>query len=118
MALSALELMDLSDKLDGLMGRQQTAAGLDLLDISDEIDQVMLQMGYGASAPQPEPESEQAITPKIVTDFLAGAFLEQYSLDFIETLQSLEQYIGKYLSFADVQRQTAAWIDANIKQDS
>nr|CAC9202968.1 Uncharacterised protein [Escherichia coli] len=38
MKLSALELMDLSDKLDELMSKAATAAGLDLLDISDEID--------------------------------------------------------------------------------
>lgn len=49
MTLSAIELMDLSDKLDVLMSKAATASGMELLDISDEIDQIMQQMGYGAS---------------------------------------------------------------------
>ncbi|EPF2015832.1 ddrA, partial [Escherichia coli] len=49
MTLSAIELMDLSDKLDALMSKAATASGMELLDISDEIDQIMQQMGYGAS---------------------------------------------------------------------
>lgn len=49
MRLSAIELMDLSDKLDALMSKAATASGMELLDISDEIDQIMQQMGYGAS---------------------------------------------------------------------
>lgn len=49
MTLSAIELMDLSDKLDSLMSKAATASGMELLDISDEIDQIMQQMGYGAS---------------------------------------------------------------------
>lgn len=49
MTLSAIELMDLSDKLDALMSKAATASGMELLDISDEIDQIMQQMGYGVS---------------------------------------------------------------------
>ncbi|EER7603216.1 ddrA, partial [Escherichia coli] len=37
MTLSAIELMDLSDKLDALMSKAATASGMELLDISDEI---------------------------------------------------------------------------------
>ena len=50
MTLSAIELMDLSDKLDALMSKAATASGMELLDISDEIDQIMQQMGTARPA--------------------------------------------------------------------
>ncbi len=50
MTLSAIELMDLSDKLDALMSKAATASGMELLDISDEIDQIMQQMGDGRAS--------------------------------------------------------------------
>ncbi|STJ32100.1 Uncharacterised protein [Escherichia coli] len=49
MTLSAIELMDLSDKLDALMSKRRPRVAWSCLDISDEIDQIMQQMGYGAS---------------------------------------------------------------------
>lgn len=72
MTLSAIELMDLSDKLDALMSKAATASGMELLDISDEIDQIMQQMGYGASGGGSGDEkqpSEHDGVPKLVADF-------------------------------------------------
>ncbi|CAB5622079.1 Uncharacterised protein [Escherichia coli] len=116
MKLSALELMDLSDKLDELMSKAATAAGLDLLDISDEIDQVMQQMGYGSATEEskvlPTPES----VPQLVTDFLADKFVSQSTDAFIGTLQDLSQYLDTYIDLEQVKQHTAAWIDANVKE--
>lgn len=78
MKLSALELMDLSDKLDELMSKASGATGLVLLDISDEIDQVMQQMGYGAGTDtKPEDPKPSDNVPQLVADFLADKFLKQ-----------------------------------------
>ncbi|EHK0699913.1 ddrA [Salmonella enterica] len=117
MKLTALELMDLSDKLDELMSKAATASGLDLLDISDEIDQVMQQMGYGAATganPEELPPTDNV--PQLVADFLADKFLKQSSDDFVGVLQDLSQYVGTYIDLEQVKQHTASWIDANVKE--
>lgn len=71
MTLSAIELMDLSDKLDALMSKAATASGMELLDISDEIDQIMQQMGYGVSGGSSGEEKQPSVhdgVPKLVAD--------------------------------------------------
>lgn len=117
MKLSALELMDLSDKLDELMSKAATATGLDLLDVSDEIDQVMQQMGYGAATganPEELPPTDNV--PQLVADFLADKFLKQNSEAFISTLQDLSQYVDTYIDLDQVKQHTASWIDANVQE--
>lgn len=117
MKLSALELMDLSDKLDALMSRASEATGLDLLDISDEIDQIMQMMGYGVTTgeePVAQPPTDNV--PQLVADFLADKFLTQSSKEFIGTLQDLGQYLGTYIDLEQVKQHTAAWIAANVKE--
>ncbi|MGC6114805.1 ddrA [Klebsiella aerogenes] len=117
MKLTALELMDLSDKLDELMSRAAAASGLELLDISDEIDQIMQQMGYGADTganPEELPPSDNV--PQLVADFLADKFLNQDSEAFIGTLQDMGQYVGTYIDLEQVKQHTASWIDANVQE--
>lgn len=119
MKLSALELMDLSDKLDELMSKASGAAGLDLLDISDEIDQVMQQMGYGAGTDtKPEDPQPSDNVPQLVADFLADKFLKQSPDAFISTLQDLSQYVDVYIDLGQVKEHTASWIDANVKESA
>ncbi|HAX3258488.1 hypothetical protein [Escherichia albertii] len=117
MTLSAIELMDLSDKLDALMSKAATASGMALLDISDEIDQIMQQMGYGASGGGSGEEKQPSDgVPKQVADFLADKFVDQSTDAFIGTLQDLSQYVGTYIDLDQVKQHTAAWIAANIKE--
>lgn len=92
MTLSAIELMDLSDKLDALMSKAATASGMELLDISDEIDQIMQQMGYGASGGSSGEEKQPSVhdgVPKLVADFLADKFVDQSTDAFIGTLSAI-----------------------------
>lgn len=117
MKLTALELMDLSDKLDELMSKAATASGLELLDISDEIDQVMQQMGYGAATganPEELPPTDNV--PQLVADFLADKFVKKSSDDFVGVLQDLSQYVGTYIDLEQVKQHAASWIDANVKE--
>ncbi|EPE5001168.1 ddrA [Escherichia coli] len=116
MTLSAIELMDLSDKLDALMSKAATASGMELLDISDEIDQIMQQMGYGGGSGEEKQPSEHDGVPKLVADFLADKFADQSTDAFIGTLQDLSQYVGTYIDLDQVKQHTAAWIAANIKE--
>ncbi|EFO1736926.1 ddrA [Escherichia coli] len=119
MTLSAIELMDLSDKLDALMSKAATASGMELLDISDEIDQIMQQMGYGVSGSSSGEEKQPSVhdgVPKLVADFLADKFVDQSTDAFIGTLQDLSQYVGTYIDLDQVKQHTAAWIAANIKE--
>ena len=119
MTLSAIELMDLSDKLDALMSKAATASGMELLDISDEIDQIMQQMGYGVSGGSSGEEKQPLVhdgVPKLVADFLADKFVDQSTDAFIGALQDLSQYVGTYIDLDQVKQHTAAWIAANIKE--
>jgi hypothetical protein len=127
--LSALERLDLTDRLDELMVRASSANGLDLLDINDEIDVVMERLGYGSAAVEPvgetepdpisEPEpagspetvkEEELVTPPIVTEFLAGKFIQQSQSGFLDTLRSLSEYVGLFLSLDQVKEQSEKWI--------
>lgn len=109
MTLSALERLDLSDRLDDLMVSAMSANGLDLLDINDEIDLVMEQLGYGAAAGEPVPDSP-AVIPPIVTDFLAGVFTKQSHSAFLDTLRNLSEFVGQFLSLDQVKEQSESWI--------
>lgn len=124
--LSALERLDLTDRLDELMVRVSTAYGVDLLDLNDEIDSVMEKLGYGTveTAPDiPEPESdpeppvspepvpeEVQVIPSIVTEFLAGSFTHQSQSGFLDTLRSLSEYVGQFLSLDQVKEQSEKWV--------
>lgn len=109
MTLSALERLDLSDKLDELMVSAASANGLALLDLNDEIEQVMQQLGYGAAAAEPLPDSPAAV-PQLVTDFLAGAFIKQSHSAFLETLRNLSEFVGQFLTLDEVKEQSENWI--------
>ncbi len=72
MTLSAIELMDLSDKLDALMSKAATASGMELLDISDEIDRDHATDGYGVSGGSSGEGKQPSVhdgVPKLVADF-------------------------------------------------
>lgn len=127
MTLTALQKLDLADQLDELIVKAPTVKGLDLLDLNDQMEAIMLQLGYGAApahatsdpvpapAPeqQPEPVKEDQPVPEVVTDFLAGKFMHQAQLDFVETLRRVGDYIGVYLELDDAKEQTASWIAAS-----
>ena len=115
MALTALERLDLSDKLDSLLEQAKTAKGLDLLDISDKIDDVLVKLGYGATATpppaDPEPPKPEEVQPQIVTDFLAGKFTTQQDDQFVTTLNTLDQYVGVFLTLDDVKAGAITWVN-------
>lgn len=127
MTLTALQKLDLADQLDELIIKAPTVKGLDLLDLNDQMEAIMLQLGYGAapapatSDPVPAPAPEQQLepvkedqpVPEVVTDFLAGKFMHQAQLDFVETLRRVGDYIGVYLELDDAKEQTASWIAAS-----
>ncbi|SQA80859.1 Uncharacterised protein [Citrobacter freundii] len=74
MNLSALERLDLNDRLDELMVQATTAKGLDLLDLNDEIDAILVKLGYGTESIPADPAEDN--TPSIVKDFLSGKFVK------------------------------------------
>jgi len=127
MTLTALQKLDLADQLDELIIKAPTVKGLDLLELNDQMEAIMLQLGYGAAPapdtsepapapvtdPQPEPVKEDQPVPEVVTDFLAGKFISQAQLDFVETLRRVGDYIGVYLELDDARQQTASWIAAS-----
>lgn len=135
MSLTALQKLDLADQLDELIIKAPTVKGLDLLDLNDQMEAIMLQLGYGAAPapatsapdlvpepaplptpepePEPEPVKEDQAVPEVVTDFLAGKFISQAQLDFVETLRRVGDYIGVYLELDDARHQTASWIAAS-----
>ncbi|QGF29538.1 ddrA (plasmid) [Pantoea eucalypti] len=127
MTLTALQKLDLADQLDELIIKAPTVKGLDLLDLNDQMEAIMLQLGYGVAPapatsepapatvtePQPEPVKEDQPVPEVVTDFLAGKFISQAQLDFVETLRRVGDYIGVYLELDDARQQTASWIAAS-----
>jgi hypothetical protein len=127
MTLTALQKLDLADQLDELIIKAPTVKGLDLLDLNDQMEAIMLQLGYGVAAapatsepapapvtePLPEPVKEDQPIPEVVTDFLAGKFISQAQLDFVETLRRVGNYIGVYLELDDAKQQTASWIAAS-----
>lgn len=122
--LSAMELLDLQDKLDELMGKQAGVSGLDLMDLIDEIDGVMAQLGYDASAaeakpvdqpkqkpdPQPELPPEQVV-PEVVTQFLNGDFNGVPSWTFINRLEDLRQYVPTFITVQQVIDISEQWWD-------
>lgn len=125
MSLTALQKLDLADQLDELIIKAPTVKGLDLLDLNDQMETIMLQLGYGdapalatsepvpATEPHPEPVKENQPVPEVVSDFLAGKFMHQAQLDFVETLRRVGDYIGVYLELDDAKEQTASWIAAS-----
>lgn len=127
MTLTALQKLDLADQLDELIIKAPTVKGLDLLDLNDQMEAIMLQLGDGVAPapatsepapapvtePQPEPVKEDQPVPEVVTDFLAGKFISQAQLDFVETLRRVGDYIGVYLELDDARQQTASWIAAS-----
>jgi hypothetical protein len=110
MTLSALERLDLTDKLDELMVSAMSANGLDLLDLNDEIDRVMEQLGYGVAAAEAVPDSPVVI-PQIVADFLAGAFVKQSHTAFLDTLRNLSEFVGQFISLDQVKEQSENWVE-------
>lgn len=108
MKLTAIERLDLSDKLDELMVKASSAKGLELLDINDQIDEVMTRLGYGAAPADPTPAPDP--TSDFVADFLADKFINQPLEDFLYTLYRLEQYVGTELSFDQVKTHSANWV--------
>jgi len=114
MTLSAIQKLDLQDELDDLMVKAASAKGLDLLDINDQIDEVMTKLGYG-TAPLPEPVPQQEVTPppagnQLVTDYVADKFIDQPLAEFVDTLHSLEQFVGSDITFDQVKEHAANWL--------
>lgn len=108
MTLTALERLDLNDQLDELMIKAQTAKGLDLLDLNDQIEEVMLKLGFGSTRAAPTDE-----IPSIVTEFLAGEFVNQPQMDFVDTLREVGAYLDQFLSLDDMRQQVRTWIAKN-----
>ena len=113
MTLSAIERLDLQDKLDDLMVQSTSAKGLDLLDINDQIDDVMTKLGYGATNPLPEPSPEPEPAPatsELVADYLADKFIDQALVDFVDTLGNLSPFVGSEITFDQVKEHAANWL--------
>lgn len=108
MTLTALERLDLNDQLDELMIQAQTAKGLDLLDLNDQIEEVMLKLGFGSTRAAPTDT-----IPSVVTDFLAGKFVNQPQMDFVNTLREVGAYLDQFLSLDDMRQQVRTWIAKN-----
>lgn len=108
MILSALERLDLNDKLDELMIKASAAKGLDLLDLNDEIEEVMLKLGYGTERAAPTDTM-----PPVVSDFLAGKFVSQTQMDFVATLRQVGAYLDQFFTLDEMREQVRAWITKN-----
>jgi hypothetical protein len=108
MNLSALERLDLNDRLDELMVQATTAKGLDLLDLNDEIDAILVKLGYGTESIPAEDN-----TPSIVKDFLSGKFVKQAQMDFVDTLRQVGEYLNEFLTLDDMKGQAKAWVAQN-----
>ncbi|HHA1396951.1 ddrA [Enterobacter soli] len=119
MALTALERLDLMDALDSLLEQAKTAKGLDLLDISDEIDTTLVKLGYApGSSETPPPPPAADVAPEIVTKFLAGDYSAQSDDDFVTTLNTLDQYVGVFLTLDDVKAGAITWINKRPAQSA
>lgn len=114
MNLSALERLDLNDRLDELMVQATTAKGLDLLDLNDEIDAILVKLGYGAEAsPDEGTDDAKENAPSIVKDFLSGKFVTQAQMDFVDTLRQVGEYLNEFLTLDDMKGQANAWATQN-----
>ncbi|EJY4260041.1 ddrA (plasmid) [Citrobacter freundii] len=111
MNLSALERLDLNDRLDELMVQATTAKGLDLLDLNDEIDAILVKLGYGTESIPADPAEDN--TPSIVKDFLSGKFVKQAQMDFVDTLRQVGEYLNEFLTLDDMKGQANAWVAQN-----
>ncbi|HCB1727319.1 TPA: ddrA [Citrobacter freundii] len=111
MNLSALERLDLNDRLDELMVQATTAKGLDLLDLNDEIDAILVKLGYGTESIPADPSEDN--TPSIVKDFLSGKFVKQAQMDFVDTLRQVGEYLNEFLTLDDMKGQANAWVAQN-----
>jgi hypothetical protein len=109
MTLTALERLDLNDQLDELMIKAQTAKGLDLLDLNDQIEEVMLKLGFGSARAAPT----DTIPSPVVTEFLAGKFVNQPQMDFVDTLREVGAYLDQFLSLDDMRQQVRTRIAKN-----
>lgn len=108
MTLTALERLDLNDQLDELMMKAQAAKGLDLLDLNDQIEEVMLKLGFGSAR-----AAQTDTIPSVVTEFMAGKFVNQAQMDFVNTLRDVGAYLDQFLSLDDMRQQVRAWIARN-----
>ncbi|HHQ6598036.1 TPA: ddrA [Serratia fonticola] len=115
MKLSALERLDLTDRLDELMRKSAAAKGLDKLDCDDLIDEVMTKLGYGAAkaAPVPPVPEKNDTRPHVVAEFLEGKYDSSEKAKFIDVLDDLTAFVGEYLSFEDVQIGASNWVRQN-----
>lgn len=115
MALTGIELLEATDKLDDLLTQRETASGIDLLDLQDEIDAVMQQLGYGVSENKPE-ETEKA--PAVVDKFLAGDFVGETSANFIPILQELDMYLDHFITLQQVIDGAEQWWEETGKNEA
>lgn len=111
MALDPLERLGLLDDLqDYQIALDGTTDPLDRMDILDGIASVIAQLG-GEAEPQPEETPQPDAVPDIVTAFLNGDLSDATSDNFIKILEELEQYVGKFLTLAEVIGGAEQWWD-------
>lgn len=118
MAISVLERLKLGKELSDLMQAQKTAPVLQRVSIGKQIVDVMLKLGLGAAAQSVSDPQAQQVTvagdiPKIVTDFLGGAFTKSTQMEFIDALRGISNYVGEFLTLEQAKEQTISWVKAN-----
>jgi hypothetical protein len=121
--LTAMQRLDLMDKLDELIISTDTVTGLDKLDVLDNIDSVMAQLGFDGITPPPAPEPEPVPTPEpiptptpdiqpedvpqVIQDFRDGKYKGMVAMRFVAMLKEVKEYVGGLVSFGDV----TGWAD-------
>lgn len=119
MSLSAIQKLTLGQELSQLMQEAKSAPGLRRLEIGKKIVEVMMQLGFGVTTPEPVPEpgpSPDPVAPKVpevVTEFLSGAFVNASQMDFIDKLRAISGYVGEFLTLDQAKEQTVNWVATN-----
>lgn len=119
MKISVTERLSLGKELSELMSAQKSATAVQRVTIGVRIVEGMMKLGLGSSnnpAQQQEEEEVQPAakeTPKIVADFLSGAFTKSSQMEFIDVLRGISQYIGEFLTLDQAKEQTVNWVSAN-----
>lgn len=122
--LTAIQRLQMAGQVSTLMDQQKDAKPMDRISIAIQINDLMTQLGYGQSTvttdertpeispdPAQEPKPAGDETPQIVTDFLAGKFLESTKDGIVAAIKQVSDYLDKFLSLEQVKEQAAQWMD-------
>lgn len=118
MKISVTERLSLGKELSELMSAQKSATAVQRVTIGVRIVEVMMKLGLGSSDNPAQQQGEEVQpaaqeTPKIVADFLSGAFTKSSQMEFIDALRGISQYIGEFLTLDQAKEQTVNWVSAN-----